>query len=75
MPEMKSPLRRLLTDEKTVKMDVWEIGWENVDSLIWGTLAKNGNENSVPIKGKEIHDKLSDTFSNLTLLHVANLVD
>jgi hypothetical protein len=29
-------------------------------AFIWGTLAKNGNENWVPIKGKEFHDQLSN---------------
>jgi hypothetical protein len=47
-----------LTDEKTVLKLMFGKMWT---ALIWGTLAKNGNENSVPIKGKEFHDKLSES--------------
>jgi hypothetical protein len=59
-------------------MDVWEIGWENVDCTRLGDSCKkkkkNGNENSVPIKGKELHDWLCDSFSNMTVLHGSSLV-
>jgi hypothetical protein len=37
-------------------MDVWEIGWENVDCIHQGTSCKKGNENSVSVKGEEFHD-------------------